>query len=138
MSSHKRTNKWPRALPPPCPAFFPVGCASLHAWGGPGIASAWQSLSIPINHPPIALRRVGDLLGTEAVFCGLPSGGSRRGGGGTLCLLSATGDQDGGDEIAKRPPRMKWLLVYMLIFAKSFSGKKNTNVFRAPIVKPIK
>ena len=80
------------------------------------------------------------MLGTEAVFCGLPSEGiCRGGGGGTLSPLSATGKRDGREEITTQPPRLKWLLVYMLIFAKSFSGKKKKKiVFRVPIVKPIK
>lgn len=71
-----------------------------------------------------ALRRVGDMLGTEAVFCGLPSGGSCWGRRGTLGPISATHEREEHKEIMTWPLRLKWLLVYMLILAKSFSVKK--------------
>ncbi|XP_026712611.1 asc-type amino acid transporter 1 isoform X2 [Athene cunicularia] len=51
-------------------------------------------------------------------------GGSCRGGAGTLGPLSTTGERDHREEMTTWPARLKWLLVYMLIFAKKSFWKK--------------
>lgn len=72
------------------------------------------------NHCTLALCRVGDMLGTEAVFRGLPPGRGARRGRGVRCPLPGAGQRDLPEEIMGRPLGLKGLLVYMLIFAKKF------------------
>lgn len=102
----------------------PAGKVTLaHTWQVLGIALDWKGSSIPTNHPPFAFDRVHHLLGPEAVFCGLPSGGS-CGGAGILSRLPGPRQRGGSAEIAQRPLGLKQLLVYMPSPAERLCGKK--------------
>lgn len=81
---------------------------------------AEERLSCRANRCTLALCRVGDVLGTEAVFRGLPPGRGARRGRGARCPLPGAGQRDLPEEIMERPLGLKGLLVYMPIFAKSF------------------
>ena len=68
-------------------------CTFIHVLHRPGIVLLFRrARASPLTTHTFALCRVRDVLGTEAVFCGLPSGGSCRGGGGTLGPLSVAGE----------------------------------------------